>query len=1607
MKRIRRPARRGVLLLVILGLLAMFGLVAMAFVVLTGQYKRGSLAASRAEQRIVSPEAETHQALLQLLRGSRVSISALNVNSLLEDVYGPALNDTTNHQENTSFRISQAATACGGQLIEVSIATRAGAAIAEPWWYVGRVLTVLEGQAKGLSTHIVGYNPANGKLQLRAFREAPVGALSGTVRCMINGAAFSGRGFGYDSVNSSGKPTDYALQPGEGTLSTDNRGGSNEDYDAPDAQNMFMAVAVPHMLAWPQAAGGPVPVPIPSFHRADLVTYWGTKAQWSDINFRRKVILRPLTDLHPNFNGSNPYFDPAWDGIYGHGAYGNNTCWDVDNDGDGIPDSIWLDLGLPVRSTPDGRRYKPLVAFLCLDLDGRLNLNVHGHMYQASSAYTTQYRGQANTASDAPGGSARFADGGGGLTQLQLPRGLGWGPAEISLLPLFEYPAGSQTNYQTGLYEKLLGGDGVVEGRYAEGAGMSHWPGASGVADPIAYNKNSTYPDSYYGGPRGYGSPPDIKGLMCVGLDLRGQPIYAMMGGLWAGSLTDQPYEMNVGPDAARGLAGPTALDNALSPAELSRILRAADVDAGLLPSRLARLTYYAALNNSILVPRRYEITTESWDIPVAPFAFNPANPEDTVRPRHVCEMAKLKFGMPAADSGATAALLRGKLLSWELLYGDKMNVNRPWGDGIDNNANGVIDEPAEAASETFPQRNVLGTDASLPAAQTDLTNGIDVNNDGAVNDTDKALARQLYARHLYCLALMLADLNYLDTTLGSPAATRRYLAQWAVNVVDFRDSDSIMTPFEYDTDPFTAGWRVDGRIGTTANPSADDSESYRGLVWGCERPELLFTEGGALHDRRTEDLEDFHKYNTTAKDKDPDFDQRYRPEGSLFLELYNPWGVREPLPAELYTGGGLRLDKTSVVGGDPVWRILIVLDAGQFAKDPDNPDPAQRPVVARTIYFVAPTANVKTGSGDSGNDATRFYPSRAISAIEPGRYVLIGPGEPDDTAKSITYLGAKDVAVDPADPTQGTHAVFDNTCRRIELNPGGSPQVFIFQPNDAVATPAGSVQAAVAAVINQPRRLNVTQPEAGYTEPVAADTHPPELSPILDHPLDTETRLKETGTYTNFCVVHLQRLADPLKAFDKDANPYRTVDSMGVDLHTFNGTFQPDLAVDPPVQEPPGWEDDEDKLKFASWERGEEARRQYPDARVNALWLQEPLTGVHVPQTTPDPGQAADATFLLKKNLLHTLAYLNRTYGTPRDAASGAGYAGDPQYPFPWLSWPNRPFVNQYELMLVPAQKQSELLKTFRVVTAGAAPNPYQPTGTADVPFPHLLNFCQTGKTPTPSGTHSAPLLYRLMDYVHVPSPFVGTEVQVPAAQAAASTGHFFRPPFNRIPLFREPGRMNVNTITSPSVAEGLVNFFPGLWDMAMWNRFVGSRKGAAIVGADAQTIATQMLTHNSALPSRFGQPFRAWYGSYLVPTSVGTERDEIEATLLRSYTEGSARRPLLENRSTQFATNADQNPYFRYQAYQKLGNLLTTRSNVYAVWITVGYFEVTPHAPDFAQLNYLDGFELGRELGVDTGEVKRHRAFYIIDRTIPVAFERGQDHNVEKTILLRQFIE
>lgn len=86
-------------------------------------------------------------------------------------------------------------------------------------------------------------------------------------------------------------------------------------------------------------------------------------------------IIRPFT-TGVDLDGDNQFNDLGvlsgrTDGLYE---------LDVDTDGDGVRDAIWMDLGLPMIDLPDGRQVVPLVAVRILDADALLNVNLHGNI---------------------------------------------------------------------------------------------------------------------------------------------------------------------------------------------------------------------------------------------------------------------------------------------------------------------------------------------------------------------------------------------------------------------------------------------------------------------------------------------------------------------------------------------------------------------------------------------------------------------------------------------------------------------------------------------------------------------------------------------------------------------------------------------------------------------------------------------------------------------------------------------------------------------------------------------------------------------------------------------------------------------------------------------------------------------------------------------------------------------------------------------------------------------------------------------------------------------------------------------------------------------------
>ncbi len=1625
----RTGKRRGVILMLVLSLLVVFLLLATTFLIVSSQYLKAAKAHANVELRGDNPQKHLDQALYQLLRGTRLR-SSLEGHDIFGDLYG---------EDGLLGTVTGVAVEAGGQFWRINFTAigpiAAGGAGFSPLpdYYNGRVITFLTYNPAApvanlpvgpISTRVVDYVPgsatapvATGVLRVEAAMVDGISLNPGQVlfqgRFLINGAAFNGTGAGLNPLTNnldfpdptSGQP--MALLPHfvaytSGAIA--NVGGADESYDAADYQNMFLAMVPPGVTA-----SGDI---IPSFHRPSLVNYWATNnpGLWGNAAFQRQVMFRPLPADHPNFTGSNPSFHPI------------NGPWDVDNTGNGIRDSIWIDVGLPPVAAPNGRLVKPLVAMLVQDMDGRVNLNVHGSAL------------------------AHFAGGFG----TGPARGRGYGVAEIFL------------NDILGTAEA----GAIVAGRY----GPDGQPGLAGAIPPanllskdgLSRIKDLGLPLDYARIPSAYATHADVWGGDATALDAIGQPTSLLQSA--PNQSVDEPYEFNV---SALGMPDVHAVDSPYTFSELEALLRTRDADTRSLPNRLSRVAPSAFGNARI----RDLVTVDSRHIPVPNVSVPPElrGSMSPIAPTILdLYVAKLQAGgVPPAQIPAQLA----RIVPFEMLHGQLFNVNRYLGNRRDDNGNGVIDEPNEADNTsaaghaiwnglniTTPHNNAIfdfGNDDPLIALRAQQGNA-----DFRINR--RRFAPQIYARHLYCLMMLLTDSGYLhpDPAVPPPRlreVTSARIAQWAINVVEFHDSDSIMQPFEYDVNPWN-GWQndIDGRPDTVEGGD-------RRIAWGCEYPDLLLTEAVAFHDRRVADTADDsgdadcrqQNCSSTTQQGDNDLDQVRIPQGSLFLEVYctgNSPTNNVQRPFELYDPrtGALDLGRMAPagVGGrrHPVWRVVITNNPAPRGGPPGGRPPGLPPGwtppgrglppggppglpggvppglarqrTERIVWF-AP-ADPGTPGTDLYADIT-YFNRGSPSLLAPGGYAVVGP-------RQTTHIGSRqrmNAAIHEPSPhvfslAGGTFRAQDNDGN--SRYPGFANPVGIIcaaHPPNGWMTHQGA--APDARLLRQGIGLSVSEPEpqnsyypapeftwTGSGVPDAYDEEDPSLrlKVFPDRPYDENRQLGndnllQTDTEVEYKFAFLQRLANPLDGWNplpgdpgymanRPVNPYITIDASLIDLTVFNGEDRPPSAYDAAVVGRIGHWDPSDPRplndpEFTSRERG---RRSFlsPVGYTPTPGGANPNADTRLwPPDSTGPLQSAavgPAENHYRYNLAHTLGYINRTMSNGNPI---------PPEPFPWLTWANRPLDNPFELTLVPHVSPSEIVSEFGLQGPG---DPYDGSGGGPnsffAPYKHLINFFHSSSTPT-----TAAHFYRLLDYVETPSRFVGAETTYnPASFATGAAGATFRPPFNELSRFRDPGRININTATDPLIWGAIAKGFPPMSGGGMWNQVVASRRGYMPTAGNL----------NASFPTQFAQPFRAATSADLAPLPQ-LRTEGVQVGLLRAAP-GNPSQPLFDFNSGNPSIDTSRNAFFRYQAMSRLSNLLTTHSNVFAVWITVGYFELEPN-PTGVDAAHPDGHRLGQELGWETGEIKRHRAFYMIDRSVPVAYQRGENHNIDRAIAVRQFIE
>jgi hypothetical protein len=1652
-RRRQQKQRRGILILIVLSLLFLFVMIAVTFVLIANRQNSTATKAATADQLGDTPLQEVDMAMWVLVRGDNSPLSPFSINNLLVDMYGdpPAGSSATNPNQY-SKRINGQYTINANGYATVALASTTNE-------YDGRVITVIPGSNTGTKSSLVSsriFASDGTNVYLMPFRDPTGQALTaGSYDFLINGREFAGTG------KTGGSIIVNPVSSMTGSTPTDPSapGGENESYDAPDFNN-------PH-LAYRDPLTGKIK---PSFHDPALLKVVGAT--------NSSVLFRPL-----GFTGGNPSYNAI---PPDSGSTATLNPWDVDNDGDGIPDSIWIDPGFPVQVSRDGRLYKRLIAPLIIDLDGRLNLNTAGTTKEIGSLTKNPTNAMPFAVGTSPG-------------DIKLGRGHGFGPAEINIM---KAPF-------TSIGTNLLNNKGRYFTDNYPGPDSTNFLTKKFISTPDDYSASATAPTPYTG------SPPDHWGRYMRGIDFSGNVLFA---NYWqegtSGETANSPYLLDMSRNVGRGLdtnATPTPQDNLFSASELERFLRGFDSDAGNLPNRL--LNICSGQEEFVF----HGCTTDSWDTPVLgvlPQASASGNPT-----KHISELLPTNL--------RTQALLK-TVIPPDMLAGLKFNINWPFGDGKDSNNNYVTDEAGE-------------TDANFILHQ-----GIDTNLDGSTNSTDNFFARQQMAKYLYVLMTLIQDPGLTNTPNEQ---TQQRIAQWAVNVVDYMDADNIMTCFEYDMN-IANGWdqNANGFLTSSDLTAGGDLRVVWGVEQpALLLTESFAFHDRRLRDSKYDDgvkkkRDENNKDDSDPKDKkrddDPDLDQSLIPRGPAFVELYAPHSpllpvgsgdLYERVPSSTSPGTyswGLKLDKMTP-DKTPVWRIVVTESAkkspgndyqtlaqmnqqtftGQTPQNTNTPGYNQnvlyngganipQPTIERIVVFTKNADIAKSNMKDKNrvycmaDDNPTTSPGTQQNTpdnltLYGGQYAVLFPHVLENTGKySMGYSQGTAINYplgNEVDPVGSKKGIPSKQGVRIDYNSAnvfqnGSSGKGVVDFMDTNATAQGTLKAvdyARPVMIPLASYYNATTSEVtdyngtkwtgsnrvgfSVSEPLFSSGYYPEpkvSNPATnliesygqpaddgiamgeaarDKPLESSTGtmpnapivtegMLATGTYSNFKTLVLQRVADPTRDYDETNNPYITVDWLPIDVTVFNGDDRPPGANADFDEDMDPWDKDDPTAnkgaptnpKIGTRQRGGQLTNYKQGQTVSPTSATNTEnSNYHLWTPTSDRSQLnnpaaknGNAIFAFEVDRAgtnasaQTLGYLNANYGDPLQlpATTPKIYLGCPQHPFPNLSWNNRPYLNPMEVMLVPASQAGRLGMEYN--TPSLANEDYAGTNVApNTPFGHLLNFFASS-----NGTH----YHLILDWITTGSPFKGTETwfdQTKSANFNSIQGlNKFQYPFNSVHGYREPGKPNINTISDPRVWDALMGDWgaSGAGYGCTFAELVQSRRGS--------TTGTNQLDANGSFPTAWGNPFRVASAAKLIPTSATPPSPEGETNnvgMLRKHPTKTTQ-PLFgaddynigQQQGNDYRDPA-RNRLLAVENIERLSNLVTTRSNVYAIWVTVGYFEVTPSTSN------PDGYQIGQELGTDTGEIKRHRGFGVYDRSIPVGYERGMNHNVEKGFLIKKMLE
>ena len=859
---------------------------------------------------------------------------------------------------------------------------------------------------------------------------------------------------------------------------------------------------------------------------------------------------------------------------------------------------------------------------------------------------------------------------------------------------------------------------------------------------------------------------------------------------------------------------------------------------------------------------------------------------------------------------------------------------------------------------------------------------------------------RQQLARDIYVLLYTIGGAQVsagkvLDYT-GDNAARALYtedrlrlMAQFAVNIVDSMDSDSVITKFEFDKNLFD-GWNLDDDAYTfsgTSDPAStasttatnltrdgmySDDTGDRGVVYGVEAQQIAFSEVLGIESRRTGN-NDATPYDDANNGTDPTY--------FLFVELQNM------LPSAATLGSGLGTGESAE---NSVWRIVRKDRTTKTA-----PEQLPREVAESPQPVLAFATNARNVIGGGGRFTIAATTATAGTVPSSDLYVDIGNYDPG----TMTYVGP-----------------FDGTYELIAPNsPNGTLPTTASLPSDPAWAPRSDLDMLVhtSAYFEVPQATTIPdyhllapKPSYDYLGHTGLLDSDPVTNPT-GMQFETPTAFHTSGsTQKGFDLVLERRLNPDLPSIsDVVENPWIEVDRIRVELQQ----FQIDVV------------DDADALRTGA-------------NRVSSLQSTEraePLVDARTTHGAPVTGSQLVA---FRSNSLK-----GDTSATPDDTLGANSLSTSFNV---WQPHFNRDFASAGELLNVPVYPPNLLTQKLNFSRLPAV----QQLHPADPTTPNVLNYSGAAAlilhpdfTPTLSDPANAEdnRWYRLFQYLEVPSRvnrMVGNYISTKRLPGKLNP-NMIRHREVYAGLLDDVQFLNTNPLGdyngngdddgpfgSGIVADG-TDALPNVGNRDRWLEFINERDGNVQSVKDPTPLLVgsgDESNKNYWIP---GAPNSRPFRSFASRNANGTDDNAIEGTLFRrlgldkdavstgtranvagegnaAYQSGSSdaetNRHWLEvgNRAYHKANTgaAAATMVEHHQQLSKILNNTTTVSNTFIMYGTAAYFEVTEDANGIAQIGGRMGLDLDGDSDPTNDAGWEERAVFILDRTeLYNAFDPG----------------